>query len=166
MTLLNSLLSALVGGFIGTAGTIIAWRIQSREARLTRMEQYKREDVFRLHTEKIEAYSAFYRAAGHARRVLGYPPTDESAADVRSELWHAFTSVLLVGDDKVLEVANKILVHVTDAAFHSAVFDKSYYSTLIGQLQATARADISRSDLLSPSSPPDRHSRSDTGELS
>jgi hypothetical protein len=148
VALLDSLLSAAVGGFIGTTGTLLAWHTQAREARRVRMEQYEREDRFRLHKERIDAYSAFYVAAGHARPILGNRPTGQSAKDVRSELWHAYTQILLVGDRTVLDVANDILTYVTAIVFEGTTFEENHYRQLIWRLQAGTRADINSADLL------------------
>jgi hypothetical protein len=148
VALLDSLLSAGVGGLIGTTGTLLAWRTQAKEARRIREEQYDREDRFRLHKERVEAYSAFYVAAGHARRTLRSDPTEESAMEARAEVWHKFTRVLLVGDRPVLDAASDILAYVTAVAHEGRRFDVDHYSELIWRLQATARADITSPDLL------------------
>lgn len=153
MALLDSLLATAVGGFIATTGTLLAWRTQAREARRIRIEQYEREDRFRLHKDRIDAYSAFYIAAGHARRILLGHSMDQPAQDVRAEVWHAFTRVVLVGDQMVLDVANDILAYVTDVVFKGTTFDVDHYRDLIWRLQATARADVNSADLLHRVSP-------------
>jgi hypothetical protein len=110
------------------------------------MEQFEREDRFRLHKERIEAYSAFYAAAGNARPILGSNPSDQSAVDARNEVWLAYTRVLLVGDGTVLDAAGNILRYITAVTSDGRAFDSSHYRELIWQLQATARADITGID--------------------
>jgi hypothetical protein len=145
MSWLAPLLSALLGGTIGVIGTLLGARTQIKEARQVRAEEYARDDKFRLHKERLEAYSEFYIAAGHGRRILiqDDPAKDDMKA-VRSECWHAYTKIVLVGDDAVLEVSGEILSHVTDVAFNKLTFDREYYKSLIHRLQSATRSSLTK----------------------
>jgi hypothetical protein len=145
MSWITPLLSALFGGTIGVIGTLLGARTQIKEARQVRTEQYDRDDKFRLHKEKLEAYAKFYVAAGHGRRILMRDDTNmDDAADVRSECWHAYTKIVLIGDDDVLKVSGEILSHVTDIAFKELSFDRKYYEGLIRRLQTATRASLTK----------------------
>jgi hypothetical protein len=146
----DSMLSAALGGLIGVTGTVLGSRMQAREAGRVRAEQHDREDRFRLHKERIDAYSAFYIAAGHARRVLSGQPSGTMAADVRAEVWHAYTRVLLVGHRRVLDVADEILVYTTAVAFKGVSFDLDQYRGLISRLQHATRLDLIGADESEP----------------
>lgn len=138
-----TLLSAIFGGLTGVAGTRLGSRMQLREAGRIRAEQYSREDRYRLNSERISAYSDFYKAAGHARAVLMHRRDDRrTEIAARDDVWVAYTRVLLVGDSDVLQVANDILKFVTDVVFEGIEFNIEAYAYLIRRLQRTARADL------------------------
>lgn len=145
MSWLTPLLSAFLGGTIGVIGTLLGARTQIKEARHVRTEEYARDDKFRLHKERLEAYSEFYIAAGHGRRVL---IQDDAVKDdmeaVRSECWHAYIKIVLIGDNDVLQVSGEILGHVTDVAFSQLPFDREYYKSLIHRLQTVTRSSLTK----------------------
>lgn len=129
-----ALLSAIFGGLIGVSGTLLGSRMQLKEARRGRNEQYAREDKFRLHRDRLEAYSDFYVAAGNARASMASHKAGTAGADARNEVWRAFIRVLLIGNRTVLDAATAILVHVTEVVFQEARFDDGQYRVLINKL--------------------------------
>ena len=149
MALVDSLLSAALGGLIGTSGTLLAWRTQAREARRTRGEQYRREDSFRLHAERVAAYHDFYMAAGHARGFMQRPHTEDMVAEARREIWDGYPKLVIVAEEGVLRVASEILSYMTGVAHEGEEFDLEEYKALIRKYQFAIRADIIGADLQS-----------------
>lgn len=142
MAVWESLLLTALGGGIGTAGTLLGMRMQAREAGRVRRQQCEREDRFRLHKDRIEAYSSYYVAAGHMRKALVSDADLEVKREVRRELWHAFTTIVLIGERTVLESASTLLVYADRVIAGDLKFDKKHYGELIWRLQRAGRADL------------------------
>ncbi|MEU8306864.1 hypothetical protein AB0C84_25235 [Actinomadura sp. NPDC048955] len=65
--MLQSLALTGLGGLLAIVGTLLGHRWQAVEARHSRLENYQREDRYRLHQERRAAYADFHLAVGHAR---------------------------------------------------------------------------------------------------
>ncbi|MFC8620411.1 hypothetical protein ACFT9M_28880 [Micromonospora purpureochromogenes] len=155
MAVWESLLLTALGGGIGTAGTWLGSRMQATQAERVQREQHEREDRFRLHKERIEAYSAFYIAAGHVRQILAEDRTLADRRGARSEMWQAFTTVLLVGHRDVLDAASDLLGYTDSVISNQQDFEQDHYSWLIHRLQHAARTDLTGASDLMP--PPEQH---------
>ncbi|MFI5584392.1 hypothetical protein ACIA5G_05105 [Amycolatopsis sp. NPDC051758] len=144
----SAVLAGLAGGLTMT-GTWLGFRWQSREARRGRTEQFAREDRFRLHNERLEAYSAFYLAAGHMRSGMRQlrlaNPAASAAHEVhgqRRTLWEAFATVRLIGTDDVVEAASAVLAYATEVDHLETEFDIDHYDSLIRDYVRQARSGL------------------------
>ena len=146
MTTWISVVSGALGGVIGVLGTLLGARLQFKEAARVRTEQYRREDRFRLHKERIDAYADFYISAGIARRAMASGAEQRKLSQARNRLWRAFARVLLVGEEEVLRSARPILTYVSDVAYEGVKFDADRYRELIAGFQRSARGDVAIRD--------------------
>ncbi|MFI5895945.1 hypothetical protein ACIA5D_38195 [Actinoplanes sp. NPDC051513] len=144
MAIWESLALAAAGGVIGTVGTWVGARTQIRAADRARNVQYARDDKYRLHKERIEAYSRFYIAAGRVRATLYSNPLPDEPTKlaVRRELWDKFTTMVLLAEASVLHVANDILDYTDSVFWRGERFQLDIYVELIQRLQRAARADV------------------------
>jgi hypothetical protein len=153
MAVWDALVLTALGGAIGTGGTWFGARIQAREAARVRSEQYVREDRFRLHKERVEAYSAFWVAAGNLRghldanaRGIRVPGGGLQQRELRNLLWDTYTRVALVGAKPVLDAASNILGYADRVISAGHPFDRDKFADLTGQLRRAGRADLAGID--------------------
>ena len=142
MAIWESLVLTALGGGIGVAGAVAGARMQANDARRSRQEQYEREDRFRLHQERIAAYSRFYVIVGQLRASLGTDPQGQAALDKRAELWHAYTGVLLLGSEAVLKIAVEVVLQADNVVWRGAPLDRDAWRQLIRRLQLALRTDL------------------------
>src|SRR5687768_16338065 len=71
MALWESIVIAAFGGVVALGSAWFGARWQAREAQRARREAYEREDRYRLHTIRVDAYKSFSLTAGAARRDMG-----------------------------------------------------------------------------------------------
>jgi hypothetical protein len=107
--MLEALLLAGLGGFLAIAGTVTGQHLQARHNRRIRVEEYAREDRYRLFRDRLEAYREYHVAVGNARRVMGLYSRSrddtgllETLKEARSEAWRAYTLVWLIGEENVV----------------------------------------------------------------
>jgi len=142
MAIWESLMLTALGGVIGLAGIWLGARVQAREADRVRREQFEREDRFRLHKERIAAYSEFYAATGRMRRLLKGHQDLSLCREHRSVLWLAYTTVLLIGDRSVLGAATAILGWADSIIANEKTYDEKEYTDMIHRFQNVGRADL------------------------
>jgi hypothetical protein len=147
--MLQSLLLTGLGGLLGIAGTLLASQWQARNARQVRSEQYVREDRYRLASERIEAYAAFYKSAGKARGIMWKKSHGENLADdsnsmleVRNNVWESYTIIGLIGDNSTERRAAAILEYVTAVSHDQAKFAPGKWSELMKAYIRSARAEL------------------------
>jgi hypothetical protein len=146
---LQSLLLTALGGVLGIGGGLLASQWQAREARRVRREQYGRDDRYRLTTERIGAYGAFYTAAGSARRTLnrytrsgGRETSLTDVHEARDLLWQAYTLVALIGDHDTERQASALLGVVDDVAYEGSQFAVDRWSELIRGFIEASRLEL------------------------
>jgi hypothetical protein len=150
--MLQSLLLTGLGGVLGITGTLFASQWQARNAKQVRAEQYSREDRYRLATERINAYTAFYRAAGRARSAMwihAHAEGGEFDKDFRTEmqaardnLWDCYTVIGLIGDDGTERRASAVLELVTKVSRDQARFADGQWTELIRAYIRAARLEL------------------------
>ena len=145
----ESLLLAGSGGILTLLGTWMGFQLQTREQRRVRSEQITRDNLLRLHTDRVAGYAAFYREAGAMRAALfqlARAQTDSTLIDQvrkqRSVLWHECTVVTLVGSRAAATAAWALLNYATDVAHGKAALDTDQYGKLIWSFVLIARADL------------------------
>ena len=158
MNLWQSLLLAGAGGALTLVGTWMGFCLQTRELRRVRSEQFAREGLLRLHSDRIASYTAFYKEGGAMRRALldlASAPSDESkrqqAWKQRSTLWGACASVTLVGSREAASAAWDLLNYATDMVGDPTAIEVQRYTELIWDFIHRARLDLSHPD--APSAP-------------
>lgn len=107
-----------------------------------RAELYLREDKFRLHKERVEAYSAFYIKAGVARQVMTSGAERRGLNKARNALWTTYTRLALVGGNDVAGAASRVLKYVNGVAYHGETFESARYRELVVEFQRVARLDV------------------------
>jgi hypothetical protein len=142
MNLWSSAILTALGGTIAIVGAWFGARFQAREARRARREAYDREDRFRLHKERVEAYSSFYIAAGHVRSVLFNETDQPTRISARSDLWATYTRIVLLGDLQFLQIAGSILKLADGVIRDGDTFSPEAFRELIQKLQRAGRADL------------------------
>lgn len=139
----QSLALAAVGGFIGIVASWLSASTQIRAADRARSAQYDREDRYRLHGERVEAYSKFYLAAGHVRATLRSTEADQSVKlAARSALWERYTTMVLLAEANVLDIASEVLAYTDRVVQQGEAFEAAAYRGLIHRFQRAARADV------------------------
>jgi len=137
-----------LGGVLAIAGTVIGQFWHARTARQERHEQWAREDAYRLHGERREAYAAFYLAAGHARLIMATYPAPISSEglaeleEARMALWKEFVSVRLIGVRDVLAAARTLLTMVDRVAQRQEEFAPTPWVEAIDVYVGRARRDL------------------------
>ena len=135
--------SVAVGGLIGVLGTLLGVRLQIKEAARARVEQYTREDRYRLNRDRIDAYASFDRAMGHARNVMSSSKAEQSVlVDARDEVWARYSLVMLVGEQQVIGVVKEMMAYVNEVLDRSRKFDAIECLALVRQFRAAARGDL------------------------
>ncbi len=149
MSLWESLLLSGAGGVLALGGTWVGFQIQVREQRRARSEQVSRENLLRLHAERVAGYTDFYREGGEMRAVLGRlagAPNDDAliteARRQREVLWNECARVTLIGSRLAASNAWALLNYVTDVTHGDAVLDSDQYRLLIWDFILAARADL------------------------
>lgn len=149
MSLPGSLLLSAAGGALTLLGTWVGFQIQVREQRKVRSEQVARENLLRLHAERVTSYAAFYREGGRTRAALSElaqnPDNDAAvikAREQRGALWHECSVVTLIGSKSAAQSAWALLEYATDVAYGDSVFDRRRFARLIWDFILTARADL------------------------
>ncbi|WP_152991228.1 hypothetical protein [Frankia sp. R43] len=146
MSLLSSILLTALGGILTVLGVYIGARYQAKEAAHARRETERREDRFRLHAERREAYVAFYRAVGGCRRafaLMTQPDWDRSSAgEARSNLWASWIVLRLIGKERVLESAGNFLSYVDGMLDGSTEFSNGEWRDLVNDYVENARDDL------------------------
>ncbi|WP_157475713.1 hypothetical protein [Parafrankia sp. EUN1f] len=146
MSLLSSILLTALGGILTAFGGYIGVRYQAKEAARARRETQQREDLFRLHAERREAYVAFYQAVGGCRRafaLMAQPGWDRpSAREVRSNLWASWIVLRLIGKEGVLEAASNFLSYVDGMLDGSISFSNEDWRDLVNGYVENARDDL------------------------
>jgi hypothetical protein len=115
-----------------------------RAADRVRRVQYAREERDRLHKERVDAYSKFYLAADQVGATLRsiIEPDHPTELTVRRELWARFTTMVLVAEVGVLNIADEILNYTDGVIWRQEAFDAAAYRGLIHRFQRAARADV------------------------
>lgn len=146
MSLLSSILLTTLGGILTVFGVYIGARYQANEAARSRRETYKREDQFRLHAERREAYVAFYQTVGGCRKafaLMARPDWDRSSArEARSDLWRSWIVLRLIATEKVLESADHFLHYIDTMLDGSISFSNEKWADLVGNYVNNARDDL------------------------
>jgi hypothetical protein len=140
--MLQSLLLTALGGLLGISGSYMAFRWQAGDAKRIRSEQYSREDRYRLQAERIQAYSAFHVAAGHARGMIASGGSETEMRAARNSLWEAYTLVALIGDHATERCAAALLDLVTAVAYKEAQFDRERFAELIRAFMAVSLHEL------------------------
>jgi hypothetical protein len=147
--MLQSLALTALGGLLTIVGGIAGYLLQNREARRARSETYKREDLFRLHQDRRQAYRDFHIAFAGARpavdAVTESPDNAELRAKVREArnvvhvswvpLWH-------VGADEVVKAARNILNDMVAVGWHGATSPWMDYAKLVDSYVLAVRNDL------------------------
>ncbi len=128
--MLQSLLLTGLGGVLGIMGTLLASQWQARNAKQVRAEQYTREDRYRLATNRIDAYTAFYRAAGRARSAMA---THAHPKEVECGL---------IGDNATERHASAVLEFVTRVSQHLEHFVPRQWADLMKAYIHAARFEL------------------------
>lgn len=149
----EDLMPTAVGGAAAIVGVWVGHYWQSREARQVRDEAFAREDQYRLHRDRLQAYHDFYTAAGRARRAITVAGPDGAAVgsghrawDERSDLWHGYTRVELIGADSVVRAARRVLDIIDGVVIRGEPYDDERWLEGIREYARIARSDIVRSD--------------------
>jgi hypothetical protein len=147
--MLQPLLLTGFGGLLAILGTIAGYILQTREARSVRAGAYGREDRFRLHQDRREAYRAFHLAFGEARDVIElYMESRDDIAllkkvqDAREEAWRKHLTVWHIGAVEVVQAARKIMGELTDIGWNGATSDNERWIVLIGSYVLAVRNDL------------------------
>lgn len=147
--MLQSLLLTGLGGLIAITGTVIGQRLQAREAKNMRIEDRTREDRYRLHKERLDAYVRFHVQFGLARRpMLAYseaadaPEALEQVSEARIAAWQAFVFVRLIGSPKAVAAARAVMWEITAVAWDEKKFEKDRWSDLVLAFRTAARRDV------------------------
>jgi hypothetical protein len=149
--MLQSLLLVGLGGFLTIAGTVTGQYLQSRNVRRLRLDEYAREDRYRLFRDRLQAYHEYHVAAGHARSAMAVYNASENGVDLdkkltkaRSQVWRAYTLVWLIGEERVSERAKVLLDMVDDVARRGVEFQPDSWAEAIRAFVTAARSDLSR----------------------
>ena len=149
MNLWESLLLSGAGGALTLLGTWVGFQVQAREQRKVRSEQIARDNLLRLHAERVAGYTAFYHEGGAMRAALHQlaknPDDDKTVAEAwqqRNALWSACARVTLIGSQPAASKAWELLDYATDAIRGDVLFERSRYRKLIWDFVLTGRADL------------------------
>ncbi|GAA5151980.1 MULTISPECIES: hypothetical protein [Amycolatopsis] len=126
---------------------------QAKEARAMRLEQYAREDAYRLFDKRMEAYAALYLHIGSARQALtrlarANEEDRESrmgAKAARHDLWADYTLIRLIGSQEVLDATAQILFFV-DKSIETRTFDADGFIRKLDGFRDSARKELIRTD--------------------
>lgn len=147
--MLQSLLLVGLGGVLAIAGTATGQYLQSRHTRRLRIDEYAREDRYRLFRDRLEAYREYHVAVGNARRVMGLHNRSVDDADLhemlkeaRAEAWRAYTLVWLIGEERVVNAASVLLDMVDSVTWHGARFEPDSWREEIQAFVGAARSDL------------------------
>jgi len=80
--------------------------------------------------------------AGNARFVLSSRMDEKQAREARSDLWKAYTTMVLLASRPALGTATKILAYVDRTVKDGVQFEVEGYRDLIWELQRTTRNDL------------------------
>jgi hypothetical protein len=114
--MLQSVILTGFGGLLAITGAIAGYLLQNREARRARLESYKREDTFRLHQDRRQAYQDFHLTFVRAQPSLY--ATIESPGDVelrakvreaRQEVHQSYLPLWHIAGPQVVQAARGIL---------------------------------------------------------
>src|ERR1022692_322201 len=139
---LQSLLLTALGGVLGVGGALLASQFQAREGRRVRREQDARDDRYRLSRERIDAYKAFYIAAGSARHAIDAGLSIKKVQERRQVLWEAFTLVALIGDANTWDHARTVLRVISDVAFDGSSLNVDEWNELIRVFIQSSRLEL------------------------
>jgi len=150
--MLEALLLAGLGGVLAIAGTVAGQFMQARNAQHVRAEEFTREDRYRLHRDRLEAYREYHVALGGVRPVMALYSRSKDDTELhntlkeeRNKAWRAYTLVWLIGEEKVVDAASGLLKLVDDVTWHGAGFQPDLWGAGI-----RAYVEAARSDLLQP----------------
>jgi hypothetical protein len=148
-------LFAAIVGFFTLTGTLVGHRWQATENMKIRLEQYEREDRYRLFGDRLEAYKAFHEAISTKARpaIISYqranrdhslmPAMQQAAMDAFS----TFVVVRLIGDGDVVLAAAQLMREVDGIVWREDKnFDSDHWSNLVLDFIRSARKDLVRQD--------------------
>jgi hypothetical protein len=143
----ESLVSTAVGGVVAAAAGAVAMMIQSRQTARLRREQHEREDRYRLHQARVEAYLDFHTSASRTRAALqdfnsASGEDDVLRREARNATHLTYVRIALIGGTAVVASARRMMIHIDDITFGRTVFDASAWSNTLDEFQQTARQDL------------------------
>lgn len=151
--MLQSLLLTGIGGLLAIMGTFVGQHMQARVTQRIRDEDRAREDRYRLHAERLQAYVAFHTKFGEARRVLvRHSKSDNDstaqvkAMEARNAAWHSFVTVRLIGSPDAVASARALMWEITAIAWEGKKFDPDEWSNLVVKFRTAARRDLVGAD--------------------
>jgi hypothetical protein len=141
-----SLISTCIGGLIALSGSVVGQRLQARSASKSRVEQYSREDRYRLHRERVDVYSQFYVDMKVLRRaVMGVDPaarqSDEAVLEAQDAAWRTDAKLRLLGTSEVV-IAARSMMRYLSSAVSGGEFDLHQWSMLVSAYRTAARQDL------------------------
>ncbi|MEU8003217.1 hypothetical protein AB0B66_18830 [Catellatospora sp. NPDC049111] len=164
MDLWESILLAALGGVIAILAGVVGSRLQERTASRVRAELHAREDRFRLHKERVDAYAHFHVMASDALRALKFYSREPANADLRERLWekrnlvfYACIPIELFGHDSVNTTAWALIHYIDASSADPATFDQEVWTRLINDYRRTVRTAVIGEERLqseSDSAPP------------
>jgi hypothetical protein len=149
VNLWESLVLSVAGGALALIGTWVGVRLQARDQKKIRAEQAERDNLLRLHSERVSAYAAFYREALDMRHGLSHvfhfpdsPEWKKYTSTHKKNLSDAYTLVLLIGTQKAATAAQSLTHYTDDAFFKQVDFSQQHFSELLWTFILHARASL------------------------
>jgi hypothetical protein len=151
----ESVLSTVAGGAVAAGAGVLTALMQGRQASMLRAEQQRREDRYRLHRDRVDAYLAFHTAASEARRVLqnltdGTPEDDRERRAARNATHLAYVKIALIGGAEVVAAARRMMIHIDGIAYGRAAFEVDAWNDVLDPFQEAARYNLTGQHDLAP----------------
>jgi hypothetical protein len=151
--MLQSLVLTSLGGLLAIAGAIAGYLLQNHEARHARFESYNREDLFRLHQDRRQAYRDFHVAFIGARPAVNAAMDSPDDTELRAKVREARNVVLAsyiplwhVGAEEVVQAARNMMHDLHAVGWHGATSSWDDYVKLVDLYVLAVRNDLMKQD--------------------
>lgn len=151
--MLQSLVLTGFGGLLAITGAIAGYLLQNREARRARSESYKREDLFRLHQDRRQAYQdfhvAFVRNQPSLWATIDFPDDADRRAKVREarqEVHLSYLPLWHIAAEEVVQAARAILQIYDAVGWDSAPYIWGDWLNLVDSYTLAVRNDLLKQD--------------------
>jgi len=143
----NSILSTIAGGAVAAGAGGLTSLIQARQAAQVRAEVRDREDQYRLHRDRVDAYIAFHAAIGSMRRILQNAANSAEEGNsrcraARNDTHITYVRIALVGSTGVVAEARRMMIHIDAVTYGRAPFDSVVWNDALDGFQNAARYDL------------------------